>query len=70
MDYKNSAEYQNIQIKALKKSNEIEQGTYEIPSMDKAVRSADSPKFFTNTEVIKVNDDFTLSAKKANSNTR
>jgi hypothetical protein len=66
MHYQHSAEYQNLKIKALQKSKAIEQGTYETPSTDKALRSDDSPKFFSNTEVIKANDDF-YSKDKTNS---
>ena len=58
MDYKDTAEYQNIQLRAAQKTYEIVKGTYEIPSMDKAMRSEYSQQFFSNTNVIKANDDF------------
>ena len=57
MDYKDTAEYQNLQLRAARKTSDLSQGTYEIPSMDKAITRKDSPKFFTNTEVVKANDD-------------
>ena len=40
------------------KTYEIDKGTYEIPSMDKAMRSEYSQQFFSNTNVIKAHDDF------------
>jgi hypothetical protein len=63
MDHQHSVDYQNLKLKALQKTQSIEKGTYEIPSMDTAFRSDDSPKFFGNTKVVKSNDDFDTEVK-------
>lgn len=34
MDYKDTAEYQNLKLRADRKASELSFGTYEIPSMD------------------------------------